>query len=358
MNKILSVIVPTYNMENYLHKCLGSLLVSEKNRESLEVLVVNDGSKDSSSQIAHEYEDKYPQIFKVIDKENGNYGSCINRGLKEATGKYVKVLDADDCYVPETLDKFLEYLQYIDVDFIINDFLVMDEYGAVTETYTFDLPTDSLFTLCDIPSAMISWLWHHAITYRTSILQEIKYRQTEGISYTDDEWVFMPMIKVESVAYFPYVLYNYLYGREGQTFDPRVLISSFSQRVAVVKSMAEYYTWISDKMSAAQQYFMTEKLLRRTVVLYYFYLSREYSNEGNEVLKEFDLFIRQQVPDIYDMLGQYKDRITGYRIIKGWRESHYTSTWYLQGRRFLTKVGFLLGKSRRNLHMPEKLRRK
>ena len=96
MNKLLSIIIPTYNMEKYLHKCLDSLVVSDENMVRLEVLVINDGSKDTSSQIAHEYEDKYSKTIRVVDKDNGNYGSCINRGLKEATGKYVKVLDADD----------------------------------------------------------------------------------------------------------------------------------------------------------------------------------------------------------------------------------------------------------------------
>ena len=86
-NKNLTIIIPTYNMQEYLQKCLSSLIV-KKGLETLEVLVVNDGSKDNSSIIAHEFEAKYPGVFRVIDKENGNYGSCINRGLKEATGKY------------------------------------------------------------------------------------------------------------------------------------------------------------------------------------------------------------------------------------------------------------------------------
>ena len=90
MNKILTIIIPTYNMEKYLRRCLDSLIIDEEGMKQLEVLVFNDGSKDSSSQIAHEYQDKYPDTYRVIDKNNGNYGSCINIGLKEAKGKYVK----------------------------------------------------------------------------------------------------------------------------------------------------------------------------------------------------------------------------------------------------------------------------
>ena len=99
MEKILTIIIPTYNMEKYLDKCLTSLIIEDKKlMKLLEVLVVIDGAKDRSSEIGHTYQDKYPETFRVIDKENGNYGSCINRGLKEAKGKYVKVLDADDSF--------------------------------------------------------------------------------------------------------------------------------------------------------------------------------------------------------------------------------------------------------------------
>ena len=77
-NKILTVIVPSYNMEAYLPKCLGSLIIDDKELlRKLEVIVVNDGSKDRTSEIAHKFETKYPGVFRVIDKKNGHYGSCI-----------------------------------------------------------------------------------------------------------------------------------------------------------------------------------------------------------------------------------------------------------------------------------------
>lgn len=69
MEKILTIVIPTYNMQDYLRRCLDSLIVPEEQMKQLEVLVVNDGSKDNSSAIAHEYQDKYPGTFRVIDKE-------------------------------------------------------------------------------------------------------------------------------------------------------------------------------------------------------------------------------------------------------------------------------------------------
>ena len=95
--KILSIVIPTYNMEKYLPVCLDSVtdeLVSDR----LEVIVVNDGSTDGSLDIIRRYEQKRPDLIKVIDKANGHYGSCVNAGLGIATGKYFKILDADDWF--------------------------------------------------------------------------------------------------------------------------------------------------------------------------------------------------------------------------------------------------------------------
>ena len=97
MEKIVSIVVPTYNMENYLRKDLESLIISE-GLENVEVIVVNDGSRDKSLDIATEYAEKYPYVFRIIDKPNGNYGSCINAALRIASGKYIKIMDADDSF--------------------------------------------------------------------------------------------------------------------------------------------------------------------------------------------------------------------------------------------------------------------
>lgn len=345
-------------MEKYLRKCLDSLIVSDDNMDRLEVLVINDGSKDSSSKIAHEYESKYPQCFRVIDKENGNYGSCINRGLKEATGKYVKVLDADDYFDNNFFDIFIGYLNKVDVDLIINDFCTVDENDTIIETYTFDLPTDTVFTLNDLPTSMVEWLWHHGITYRTEILHEIDYHQTEGISYTDDEWVFMPMIAVHSASYFPYVMYSYLLGREGQTFDPTIMKSSFDKRIIVGKSMSEFYGTYQGIFSDDVDSFMTAKLQKRISVIYNFYLTKQYSKAGNDLLRDFDLYVKAHAKKVYDLLGQSKDKYGHPNYVYVWREAGCKNTIYLWLRQLKFKMRILLGKDYRNLHMPESIRRK
>ena len=344
-------------MEKYLRKCLDSLIVSDENMQQLEVLVVNDGSKDSSSQIAHEYEVKYPQTFRVIDKENGNYGSCVNRGLKEATGKYVKVLDADDYFVNEAFDQFIDFLQKNDVDLVINDFCTVDSEDKIIDEYTFNLPINKSFSLADIPLRMTEWLWHHGITYKTNILRSIDYHQTEGISYTDDEWVFMPMIAVQSVSYFPHFLYSYLMGREGQTFDPQIMLSSFDKRIIVGKSMILYFSKVYNSCSSSSKVYMTEKIRRRLTAIYNFYLQMYPSKEGDELLINLDTYIKKTSDVLYYVLEQPKDRF-GKNYISVWRTADYKTTFYLRLKQWKFRLQMMFGGKLRNLHMPNDLCRK
>ena len=90
----LTIIVPLYNHGKDLPKCLDSLILAIDNK--MEIIIVDDGSTDSTGKIADNYAKKYKSIVKVIHQENGGHGEGINQGLKVATGKYFKVIDSDD----------------------------------------------------------------------------------------------------------------------------------------------------------------------------------------------------------------------------------------------------------------------
>ena len=120
-NKILSIAIPTYNMERYLGRCLDSL-VAARRTDALEIIVVNDGSTDCSSEIAHRYAKEHPNSIIVIDKKNGNYGSCVNAALKVATGKYFRVLDSDDWVDTDGLVQLLDKLKNAEADAVVTHF--------------------------------------------------------------------------------------------------------------------------------------------------------------------------------------------------------------------------------------------
>lgn len=220
--KILTIVIPTYNMEKYLHRCLDSIILEgEEQFKKLEVLVVNDGSKDSSSEIAHNYEKKYPSVIKVIDKENGNYGSCFNRGLKEASGKYIKLLDADDYYNTDELKKYLIELSETDADIVFSSFNIVDETGKVTSSM--EIPTGikgtsmyfNEYRLFDkLPKNLVAM---HAIGIKRENLIKNGYFQQQGISYTDTEYSFFGLLYANTLYFSSSCLYQYYVGREGQT---------------------------------------------------------------------------------------------------------------------------------------------
>lgn len=319
--KVITIIIPTYNMEKYLHKCLDSLIVSDKNLKQLEVIVVNDGSKDSSLDIAKEYKAKYPDTFVVIDKENGNYGSCINRGLKEAKGKFVKVLDADDYFNTDVFDRFISFLAQQDVDMVISDFCIVDESGKLMQKYVFDDISDGDFCLDDIPSTMTETLWHHAIAYNRRVFENLEYKQTEGISYTDDEWIFEPLINVGKVICFPQLLYMYLRGREGQTFDAKVIQKTLMHKRIVAKKMVDFYENNHDKCNQGNANYFKNKIISRLGDLYRCHFW--YSKEDNIQISKFDHQLKKISPELYNYLDEYKNNY-GWRYIRQWRQLNYS----------------------------------
>lgn len=315
MEKILSIIIPTYNMEKYLRYCLDSLLIKD-NFDRLEVLVINDGSKDSSSEIAHEYETRFPNVFKVIDKENGNYGSCINKGLSIATGKYVKVLDADDSFDTKNSEDFVSYLMSVDADLVLSDFVIVDEKRNITSYSEFGFPTKVLLSMSDICTTdSFKDMQMHAVTYKRENLIGMQYKQLEGISYTDQQWIFTPMIHVSSIVYFNKVVYEYLIGREGQTMDIKVRIKSIKQMSNCLLGIIDDYNRHSSVVSDEILEYLHSRLIPQIKDIYITSF-RNYNKDVRADLMDFDRDIHKRSEKLYRMSEKTNSRIN---YMKFWR---------------------------------------
>lgn len=310
-SKILSIIIPTYNMEKYLAYCLDSFLI-EKNREKLEVLIVNDGSKDGSLNIAKDYESRYPGVFKIIDKKNGNYGSCINAALPVASGKYVKVVDADDSVNTENLDEFISFLCDNDVDLAVSDFVLVDEDRVAFkyEVYNFGKSTFAMKDIC--VNDRFKEMEMHAVTYRCEMLLKSRYRQTEGISYTDQQWIFAPMAEVKTVGVFNKTVYKYLVGRAGQTVDPVVKIKKMSDRTKFVQDMIVYYERLIKVVTPEIKSYLDARICPNIKDIYVTYFSNK-SSINSDLIHDFDSSFKKHSSTLYnDIEGANK-------YIKVWR---------------------------------------
>lgn len=273
MRKLLSIIIPSYNMEKYLDKCIGSCMVDDPDLlQQLEILVVNDGSKDRTSEIGHSWERNYPGVVRVIDKANGNYGSCINAALPRVSGIYVKILDADD-YVETanfaaSLRKLGELAQEQDpVDLFVTQYGVVDEAGNVSSVANFGLESEGYKVFADKPADSPRFMIH-SVVYRTEILHRLNYRQTEGISYTDTEWIIEPMALVRRFYYFNRMVTKYLVGRAGQTMEVETFRRRFQQVADVTRAIVSRFDRIYALAHPNARAFY-EKLVLQMVELVY-----------------------------------------------------------------------------------------
>ena len=131
--KLLSIAVPCYNSQDYMENCVRSLLVGG---DEVEILVINDGSKDDTAKIADALEEKYPGIVRAVHQPNKGHGGAVNAGLENATGMFFKVVDSDDKVKASAYKTILDTLREFStkegdeqLDLLISNF-VYDKEGA------------------------------------------------------------------------------------------------------------------------------------------------------------------------------------------------------------------------------------
>lgn len=264
-------------MELLLPRCMDSLLSTES-IPGLEVIIVNDGSKDASLAIARDYEQRFPQTITVIDKPNGNYGSTINAALPIAKGQYVKILDADDWYDTSALVETLKALDNCNDDLIIEHF-TQHGPGSKKEVIKYNTMNKEIYEYGKtysldnvLKDGYIRYFVMHSIAYRTEFLRAIGYKQTEGISYTDTEWACYPIFHAETIRFLNINLYQYNLDREGQTMAPQVLAKFTKQLQQVVSNLFTYYSNHAKQLSADRINWIKLYLANRVRFLFKLYL--------------------------------------------------------------------------------------
>ena len=322
MKKRLTLIVPAYNMEAYLPTCLESVELPREAMKFLEVVVVNDGSSDRTSQIAHAFADKYPESVRVIDKSNGHYGSCINAALLIACGAFVKILDADDTFASQALVAFLSFLGELEKplpDLVLSDYAIVDATGRLTRREVLPFVSDRVFDLKTFLSGP-DVVTMHAFTYRTGLLRETGYCQLEGSPYTDQEWTLLPLAHVRRVVRFPQVLYRYLLGRSGQTMAPSELARGWARRAEVAVDIAEKYASVSSVVPADCQTLLQWRLTMMIAEVYRGAIFDDPRGAAAYDLASFDRRLAERTPLFHELLARvpYSRRIP-YRFVQAWR---------------------------------------
>jgi hypothetical protein len=318
---VLTVVVPAFNMERHLGACLASLAVPAPAMELLDVVVVNDGSSDRTGEIARSFARSRPRGVRVVDKSNGNYGSCINAALPVARGEYVKVLDADDTFDAVALGAFLEFLAGLGgmcPDMVFSDYAFVNASGCITGVETIPLePWRALGVpeILDVPPVMM-----HGVAYRTQMLRGMGYRQLEGVSYSDIEWSFLPLVGVRRAVRFPRVLYRYLQGREGQTMAAEVLARSWWMRGEVALHMVEMFAEAVDCVRPVYAVALARRLSELVADVYRGCLFGDGRRADGFDLAAFDVRLAEVSPECHAAVAEARySRRVPYRFVRAWR---------------------------------------
>ena len=308
-------------MEKYLDRCLSSLIVDSATMSQMEVLVINDGSTDNSSEIARKYEHRFPFTFRVIDKENGHYGSCINAGLLIASGKYIKILDSDDWFQGENIPSYLAFLNDNDFDMVLSDALIMQTDGVIKRRASFSFSKKGVISLNNFNPADYQVIQHHNLAYRTNLLKQIAYKQTEGISYTDLEWIVKPLVAVSKAGYFNEVVYVYERGREDQSVAPSIHSKNMWMENKVVLGLSRYYEEVKMDNKSKNLGTISGIVVSFIDRIYWHYLVNIPKLLDNRQLISFDRQLKDISEELYEKVSRAEDKrkFMTLKYVRQWR---------------------------------------
>ena len=236
--KLLTVTVPCYNSQDYMRHCIESLLPGG---ERVEILIIDDGSKDDTGRIADAYAEKYPTIVRVIHQENGGHGEGINQGLRHAAGTYFKVVDSDD-WLSDDFPAFLDLLEQCEarggVDLAVTNYYYVhaDGIGDRSINYSSVLPEGRVFTWADTrPFRIHQMLTIHSCTFRTENMRKWGCELPKHTFYEDNLMVYLTLPHTRRMVYMNADLYRYAIGRPDQSVQRTVMMKRYHHQILVTE---------------------------------------------------------------------------------------------------------------------------
>lgn len=279
----VSIIIPIYNVEKYLRRCLDSIV--NQTLKDIECLLINDGSPDQSQKIIDEYVSKYPQLFKSYIKENGGLSDARNFGLNYVTGEYIAFVDSDDWIEPTMYEKMYQTAINQSADLVVCDFLMEWELTGVSN-YIQGLRCDSNDVsknlLISPPSA-----WNKL--YKAELFLKTNIRYPIGLWYEDLATTGKLISFCKKISYVNEAFVHYIQ-RTGS------IMSTINEKMLdiykAIESIEEYYkkNEIYEKYKQEIEYLYIENL-----ILYGTMRFLQLEN-GDKYIKESIKYINNKFP--------------------------------------------------------------
>lgn len=331
--KLLSFAVPSYNSEDYLSRCLDTLL---SGGDQVEIIVVNDGSTDRTGEIADAYQRTFPNIVKVVHQENQGHGGGVNTGLRNATGKYYKVVDSDDWLDTNALSRVMRQLIQWEAEGIGTDMIVcnyvydhLHEGKQQAMAYRKVFPTERICSWEETKRFSPSqYLIMHSLIFRTQLLRESGMELPRHMFYVDNLFAYHPLPYVKSIFYMDLDLYHYFIGRDDQSVNEKVMLRRIDQQIGVTKIVASCADFDTIANAKLRRYMLRNISIMLTISSIHLLLIG--TDEAMEKRKELWNYVRTIDEGLYKKLkyrtlsgltclpGRLSGKLTvaGYRIAK------------------------------------------
>lgn len=291
--KILTVIVPAYNMARCLEKNLESY-VSPDLFGKLSVIVLDNSSEDKTLEIARSFEARYPEIFTVITKPNNGYGGSVNKGIELTSSKYFKVIDADDRADTAELISFVKNLEECEADVVETPYFTVDAVSGekiridLTADFSKTNPISAVESQAPFPSL-------HTTALRTDFVRRYPFTLLENAYYVDEELAIYPLFNASTVRAFDNAVYCYSINDASQSVATKNKVKNLSHRDSIVKRlMKEFY---DGEMKSENRDFCFRRIARSVGDHYTtLYVLHGNKREGRKLAKEFSAYLAENYP--------------------------------------------------------------
>lgn len=312
MQKVLTITIPSYNVEKYLKQTLDSFL-SPEILEEIEVLIVDDGSKDRTAEIGKAYERQYPQTFRVISKENGGHGSTINRGIQEAKGTYFKVVDGDDWVHTEDFVKLVKALKNCTAQYVVTNYYeVNDVTGEKTPVDYKVLKEKEIWSFEE--AGRRKQIAMHALVIQTSILKENQIRLDEHCFYVDVEYVLYPIPYVETVQFLDLFVYMYRLAVMMQSVSIQGYQKHMQNHIDVILHLTDFFQEYAKTGTKGKIDYIGKRIAQMVGDQITVFMSfPEKDREIQQKFLAFDRELKEKSPEIYRRSGEESGTLRLFR---------------------------------------------
>lgn len=316
MDKILSISVAAYNVENFIKLNLDSFVNSDV-RDYIEVLVTDDESKDKTTKIVSEYENKYPGVIKLIRQKNAGPGSTVNSGIKNASGKYFRMVDGDDWVDTENLKEYIEFLKNNEVDMIVTNYTTVDNETGEKKLYRIENKETNKVLDFEKECKDID-LQMHNVTFKTEILKDNNITLDNGF-YTDVEYLLLPFEFIKTIAFLDLNIYMYRISLATQSVSLPSKQKNIEMHDLVLKRLVKYYQRLKEENKTGEniQSFILNRISDMAESQFYILLSFKPEKKYKIELKNFIKYIKNNCKEIYNT------RYSKMKMIKGLEYSSF-----------------------------------